>query len=116
MASFPRTAIITAVVGVGVGVAISYVYVRLTTPRHYKNPNWGLARVKGVALAKQESEAAAKQVEAVRRELAACKAAADQRNSIHKEDLPESILKKHPKGCGMDLVKIDAPVRSKHDR
>eukprot|EP00967_Tisochrysis_lutea_P157820 scaffold321227_cov32-Tisochrysis_lutea.AAC.1 len=117
-----RASLLSAALGLGLGVGLSYLYARLKKSKksRFSNPNWGLIRVRGIELAKQESEEAAKQAAQAAAQAAAARAAAKAAgestpsNSIPISELPDSIMKKHPKGCGMDLVKIDAPVSNRH--
>lgn len=118
-ATLSRASIVSAALGLGVGVTISYIYYRLKKPKgRYENPNWGLLRVRGVKLAKQVSGDSAAQAARSMAAATATQAIADAGAELSRNDsiplahLPESILKKHPKGCGMQLVKIDAPVRA----
>jgi hypothetical protein len=119
-AALSRASIVSAALGLGVGITVSYIYYRLQTPKgRYKNPNWGMLRVRGVKLAQQESgdsaaQAAQSMVAAVTSQATPDEGAElSRKDSIPLADLPESILKKHPKGYGMELVKIDAPVRAR---
>jgi hypothetical protein len=117
--SAARASIVSAALGIGVGVAISYIYYRYKIPKsRFENPNWGLLRVRGVKLAQQESEDSAAQRTRAMAAKAAAKAKTEAGTELARDDsiplakIPDSILKKHPKGYGMQLVEVDAPVRA----
>ena len=94
--------------GIGVGLAI-YILEKLQRRGGAKNPLWGRASVRqpdAAALAAAVGGGVPRQPsrEGVQRQVSREKMVAN--NS--EVPLPAALLKKHPKGCGVDLHKVDS--------